>query len=234
MKLEKIEFGGMRGRILTAQTLQIFDEFQNAFRVFGERAYDALDPASGVRMPSSPLLSSPLQASRYSMLDSRGAVWSMAKHTSVVLVGSQEFPADYKAFQAKVEDLERRLGAISCQAFDDANGPETAFKVIFVLGSLLERPIIAHDFESRYHKLVAMVDAEMDEAKRIYDEYYTQVRESGSQMHEKNMPPISGALKWSSELFDRISAPVSNMRHIEHECASPPYLLLTLRIFLPT
>jgi dynein heavy chain len=179
VKLEKIEFGGMRGRILTAQTLQIFDEFQNAYRVFGERSYDSLDPASG------------------------------------------EFPADYNAFQAKVEDLERRLGAIACQAFDDANGPEAAFKVIFVLGGLLERPIIAHDFESRYHKLVAIVDAEMDEAKRIYDEYYTQVRESGGQMHEKNMPPISGALKWSSELFGRISAPVSNMRHIEHECASP-------------
>ena len=138
-----------------------------------------------------------------------------------MLAGAQEFPADYKAFQAKVEDLERRLGAIACQAFDDANGPEAAFKVVFVLGSLLERPIIAHDFESRYFKLVAMVDAEMDEAKRIYDEYYKQIAESGSQQHEKNMPPISGALKWSSELFDRISAPVSNMRHLEHECASP-------------
>lgn len=46
----------MRGRILTAQTLQIFDEFQNAYRVFGERTYDSLDPASGVRTTS---LSSP-------------------------------------------------------------------------------------------------------------------------------------------------------------------------------
>lgn len=138
-----------------------------------------------------------------------------------MLVLVQEFPADYKAFETKVEDLERRLGAIACQAFDDANGPEAAFKVIFVLGGLLDRPIIAHDFESRYFKLVTMCDAEMDDAKRIYDEYYRQVKETGSsQMHEKNMPPISGALKWSSELYDRISAPVSNMRHIENEYAT--------------
>lgn len=41
----------------------------------------------------------------------------------------QEFVEDVRAFQLKVDDADRRLGAIFCQAFDDASGLEHAFKV---------------------------------------------------------------------------------------------------------
>lgn len=41
----------------------------------------------------------------------------------------QEFEIDVAEFQCKVEDTDRRLGAIFCQAFDDASGLEHAFKV---------------------------------------------------------------------------------------------------------
>lgn len=41
----------------------------------------------------------------------------------------QEFEEDVRQFKLKVDDIDRRLGAIFCQAFDDAFGLEHAFKV---------------------------------------------------------------------------------------------------------
>lgn len=48
LKLEKIEFGGMKGKMLSAQTVQIFEEFNELYKVFTERSYDALDPQDQV------------------------------------------------------------------------------------------------------------------------------------------------------------------------------------------
>lgn len=41
----------------------------------------------------------------------------------------QEFEEDVRDFKLKVDDTDRRLGAIFCQAFDDASGLDHAFKV---------------------------------------------------------------------------------------------------------
>ena len=48
MKLEKIEFGGIRGRVLSSQTVDIFNEFNEEYKVFTEVTYDPLDPQNNV------------------------------------------------------------------------------------------------------------------------------------------------------------------------------------------
>jgi dynein heavy chain len=50
MKLEKIEFGGIKGKILSSQTLQIFTEFNDLYKIFQEKSYDCLDPQDTVSM----------------------------------------------------------------------------------------------------------------------------------------------------------------------------------------
>ncbi|XP_038013499.1 dynein heavy chain 9, axonemal-like [Motacilla alba alba] len=45
-QLEKIEFGGMKGKALGQQVLGMHEEFQEGFQVFSERAYDCLDLAN--------------------------------------------------------------------------------------------------------------------------------------------------------------------------------------------
>uniref|UniRef100_H0Z5T6 Dynein axonemal heavy chain 17 n=1 Tax=Taeniopygia guttata TaxID=59729 RepID=H0Z5T6_TAEGU len=45
-ELEKIEFGGMRGKALGQQVLDMYEEFQEGYQVFSERAYDCLDLAN--------------------------------------------------------------------------------------------------------------------------------------------------------------------------------------------
>ena len=49
MKLEKIEFGGIKGKMLSAQVIHIFERFNETYKVFSEKSYDSLDPNSKVR-----------------------------------------------------------------------------------------------------------------------------------------------------------------------------------------
>uniref|UniRef100_A0A8C5P182 Dynein, axonemal, heavy chain 9 n=1 Tax=Jaculus jaculus TaxID=51337 RepID=A0A8C5P182_JACJA len=43
-KLEKLEFSGIRGNALSQQVQQIYEEFQEMYKVFSECSYDCLDP----------------------------------------------------------------------------------------------------------------------------------------------------------------------------------------------
>ena len=48
-KLEKVELGGIKGKMLSHQVVEIFAEFSEIFSVFGNRTYDGLDPTNRVR-----------------------------------------------------------------------------------------------------------------------------------------------------------------------------------------
>lgn len=48
MKLEKVELGGIKGRVLSEQVVGIFGEFQERYTLFTQRTYDSLDPNSHV------------------------------------------------------------------------------------------------------------------------------------------------------------------------------------------
>ena len=43
-KLEKVEIGGIRGKLFTNHVKKIFEEFKELYGVFGNRTYDGLDP----------------------------------------------------------------------------------------------------------------------------------------------------------------------------------------------
>uniref|UniRef100_A0A8C3EY43 Dynein axonemal heavy chain 9 n=1 Tax=Corvus moneduloides TaxID=1196302 RepID=A0A8C3EY43_CORMO len=47
-QLEKMEFGGMKGKALGQQVLDVYEEFQEGYQVFSERTYDCLDLANVV------------------------------------------------------------------------------------------------------------------------------------------------------------------------------------------
>ncbi|XP_064179132.1 dynein heavy chain 9, axonemal [Anguilla rostrata] len=176
MKLEKIEFGGIRGKMLSQQVLCMYEEFLETFKVFTEKSYDCLDTTN------------------------------------------QEFKADVCEFKCKVEDMDRRLGAIFCQAFDDASGLEHAFKVLDMFGSLLARPLIVADAEDRYPLLVSMFDRELDCCKLLYNRHVQREEELSYTPVNKNMPAVAGGLRWAQEMQERIQKPFGNFRNITHPC----------------
>ena len=84
------------------------------------------------------------------------------------------------------------------------------------MGSLLDRPLIKADFEEKYPILVSMMNKELDTAKEIYDQQVATKGSHGKVPIHKNMPTVTGALKWAQELRERISSPMSSFKHLEH------------------
>jgi hypothetical protein len=89
------------------------------------------------------------------------------------------------------------------------------------LGNLLERKTIKKDFEPKYTKTVAMLENEMDCTKKIYDEQ-KKYRDLNNQIQiHRNMPEVSGGLKWCQELRDRITKPMDSFKKlIDHPIAN--------------
>ncbi|XP_074120841.1 dynein axonemal heavy chain 9 [Sminthopsis crassicaudata] len=176
LKLEKIEFSGIRGKTLSQQVQNMYEEFQNVYRIFSECSYDCLDPT----------------------------------HT--------EFENYVSEFNQKVEDLDRRLGMVFVQAFDDIPGLDHAFKLLEIFGSLLERPVVAMEAYDKYPILITMFNSDLDSIKAIYYQRIQEESELGFSQSHKNMPAVAGGLCWAQELKERIEMSFNNLRHISHPC----------------
>jgi dynein heavy chain, axonemal len=88
------------------------------------------------------------------------------------------------------------------------------------LGSLLERDVIKNDFETKYSHVVRLLEEEMDDTKKLFD-VQKRIKDSNNQITvHRNLPEISGGLKWCQELKDRISKPMDTFNKlIEHPIA---------------
>ncbi|XP_008853923.1 dynein heavy chain 9, axonemal [Nannospalax galili] len=175
-KLERLEFSGIRGNVLSQQVQQMHEEFQEMYKVFSECSYNCLDPQS------------------------------------------TEFENDISEFNQKVEDLDRRLGTILIQAFDDIPDVEHAFKLLDIAGNLLERPLVAQDTSHKYLVLIQMFSRDLDAVRIIYSQHIRDEAEHGFSPVHKNMPAMAGGIRWAQELRQRIKGPFSSITHITHPC----------------
>ena len=98
--------------------------------------------------------------------------------------------------------------------------------MVDIFGSLLERPLIYEDFKSRYPCLLRMIEVDLDEVKKIFDEHTTTEAEKGSAPLNKNMPSVAGALKWAQELRNRLKTPLYNLRL----SFSPRYIIFSFYV----
>ncbi|XP_004857611.1 dynein heavy chain 9, axonemal isoform X1 [Heterocephalus glaber] len=175
-KLGKLEFSGIRGNTLSQLVHQMYEEFQEMYKVFSECSYDFLDSHS------------------------------------------REFVNDFSGFNQKVEDLDRRLGTIFIQAFDDTPDLEHAFKLLDIAGNLLERPLVTQDTSDKYLALIRMFNKDLDAVRIIYNQHVQEEAEFGFSSVHKNMPALAGGLRWAQELRQRIQGPFSNFRRITYPC----------------
>ena len=106
---------------------------------------------------------------------------------------------------------------------------DVIFQLLDIMGTLLERELIKKDFQVKYPILVQMMNKEMDMAKAIYDNQMQIKHEKGKTPIHKNMPAVTGGLKWAQELKQRISEPMSSYKRLDHPyvdiCRAPFPLL---------
>nr|XP_051697525.1 dynein axonemal heavy chain 17 [Oryctolagus cuniculus] len=134
--------------------------------------------------------------------------------------GDSSFDNDYADFETKIRDLDRRLATIFCQALDDCSCIETSAKLLYMFGGLLERPLILAQVVPRYSAMLELLDAELDNAKLLYDAQMAASVDGSIPPIHKNLPAVAGQLKWSLELQERLEASMKHVKHIEHPVMS--------------
>ena len=173
-KLEKVEIGGLRGKLFTNHVKKIFEEFKELYGIFGNRTYDALNP------------------------------------------NDKYFLKDYEKFNGKIFSLDRKLGAILGRAFDDCSETQSTFKLLHVFGSLTERKLISALLSEKMPQLVTNLTEEMVEAKTIFLNQEKTIKQTGRARTDRNMPPVSGQLRFARELRDKISVGVKDFKSLSH------------------
>ncbi|EDW38589.1 GL12690 [Drosophila persimilis] len=140
-----------------------------------------------------------------------------SKSYDVLDPDDHEFDEDFKGFQTRILELDMKLAAILCQAFDDCHNLESIFKLISIVGSVLDRPKIKEEFTQRYAEIVRMLDDEMTVCEAIYDKQMELSREGDNLYPNYNCPPVAAFIRWCHQLETRITAPVKHFKALQHE-----------------
>ncbi|KAJ3191413.1 hypothetical protein HK101_007802 [Irineochytrium annulatum] len=167
-RLEKIEIGGTKGKILSNQVAEIYTEFTAALSGFSKLKYDVLN------------------------------------------IGLLDFEIDLAKFHTVITDLDRRIGTILCQAFDDCSGVHSCFRLLESFAGLLSRPTIQHDFEKKYFSLLKSYSQDLDNVNAIFLKF-----KDCPPIHY-NMAPVTGAVAWTHELKDRIGKAMEKLKTLNH------------------
>uniref|UniRef100_A0A4W4HCE4 Dynein, axonemal, heavy polypeptide 9 like n=1 Tax=Electrophorus electricus TaxID=8005 RepID=A0A4W4HCE4_ELEEL len=161
LKLERMELGGARGRILTEMVESMKDEFHDSWKVLRESKYDPLDYTK------------------------------------------EEFVHDYRRFTEQNKDFDQRVGTVLNLAFQHSSGLESAFKLLQIFGTLLERPRVHQLVAPNYSFLLDMFQEEVSLCQQMLNTHREKLR-NGCPVLRRNMPAVAGSLKWSQELRERL------------------------------
>ncbi|XP_076651244.1 dynein beta chain, ciliary-like [Halictus rubicundus] len=149
----------------------------------------------------------------------------------------ESFTVDCQKFNEAITDLDSKLAAILCQAFDDCGNLESVFKVlaqckikegrpevslqhrrrstcsyspplINIAGSVLDRPVISKQFTDRYTRILDLLNVELTVVEVLFNR--------GTRGALINLPPLAAALTFTSMLRQRIDLPVQSFKAIQH------------------
>lgn len=126
------------------------------------------------------------------------------------------FTTDFADFQKHISELDMKLAAILCQAFDDCYNLESVFKLISIVGSVLDRPKIKEEFTNKYSEVLRMLDEEIFQCEQIYQRQMDYRRMHGYLFADRSFPPVTSALRWIRQLAARVSAPINSFRTLQH------------------
>lgn len=127
------------------------------------------------------------------------------------------FNKDFDIFQERILELDMKLAAILCQAFDDCHNLESVFKLISIVGSVLDRPKIKQEFTNKYSDILSMLDEEISTCEGIYAHQMEYRGDRGYLFVDRSFPAVTSALRWVRQLGARISAPIKNFQALRHQ-----------------
>lgn len=133
-----------------------------------------------------------------------------------------KFMQDFEIFQQRILELDIKLAGIFCQAFNDCHSLESAFKLINILGSVLDRPKIKQAFTDNYTNLLKMLDDELRSCEKIFAFQMKHFDEKGHLFVDRRFPNMISALKWTKQISIRITTPVNHFKALQHPISKSP------------
>ncbi|KOC63714.1 Dynein beta chain, ciliary [Habropoda laboriosa] len=120
----------------------------------------------------------------------------------------ESFAVDCVKFNESITDLDSKLAAILCQAFDDCGNLESVFKLINIAGTVLDRPVISKQFRDRYSKILELLNVELTVVEVLFNR--------GTRGALINLPPLAAALTFTCMLRQRVDLPVQSFKAVQH------------------
>lgn len=141
----------------------------------------------------------------------------------------QSFAENCARFNESIADLDSKLAAILCQAFDECGNLESIFKVfiaahpfdardfffplfffqlINIAGTVLDRPVISEQFTNRYSRILDLLNVELTVVEVLFNR--------GTRGALINLPPLATALTFINMLRQRIDLPVQSFKAVQH------------------
>eukprot|EP00898_Chlorokybus_atmophyticus_P007698 jgi/Chlat1/792/Chrsp104S01257 len=125
---------------------------------------------------------------------------------NIMDVENKRFDDDFYEFRCVIKELERRLGSVITQAFDDCATISATFKLLDSFEGLLEREIITSDLERKHADLLRSYAGDL---KDVHDTF---TRGKEAPFLARNHAPRSGAVSWVRGLAARIEEPMSKLK----------------------
>ncbi|KAG8040920.1 hypothetical protein G9C98_001908, partial [Cotesia typhae] len=130
-----------------------------------------------------------------------------ARASDVLEPDDESFAVDCAKFSESIMDLDSKLAAILCQAFDDCSNLESAFKLINIAGTVLNRPVIRKQFTDRYSRIYELLNNELTMVEVLFNR--------GVRGAFADLPPLAAALQFTSMLRQRINLPMQSFKTLQ-------------------
>ncbi|XP_049855418.1 dynein beta chain, ciliary-like [Schistocerca gregaria] len=173
-KLEKVEIGGGKGRVLGPKVQKIYSDFCDLYGQFGSITYNPFDPID------------------------------------------ESFVKDYSVFREKIEDFDRKLATLLCQAIDDCYNLESIYKFINIAGTLLERDIVKTAIEPKFSIILTMLGEEMATVQELFEEHQMLYSQRKYVPADMNFPPVAGAIMTIHKLRERVRPHIENLKSFDN------------------
>ena len=122
---------------------------------------------------------------------------------------NKKFDDAFYEFRCRMKELDRRLGSVITQGFDDASTVAGRFRLLDSFDSLVLRPIIADELEKKHGVMISAVRQDAEEVQRFFNEW------RHNPPVASNLPPIAGALTWCRGLLERIQLPLEKLKSLD-------------------
>ncbi|XP_014471080.1 PREDICTED: dynein beta chain, ciliary-like [Dinoponera quadriceps] len=116
------------------------------------------------------------------------------------------------SFLAKMEEFDRELASIFDRAFSECHNTEIMFKLMWIIGSMGNRPIVMAQLWHNYEKLLQRIHERFDDIKVIFDGAF----KDHDEIERGHFPPVASALCMLRQLRQRIDYPMQSVKLLDH------------------